>query len=304
MAGQSRRWRWVGGGLLAALGLIGCSKSPPPAVAVIPDTPATTPAAPEAPTAPTTPTGPAVPLDPKLHQPFELATVTEFPNSGFIQLPPDQTLTGKSTGKLHDEVAAAWNDIHFATPDGRPIGYTATLDTELGPVELEFLPELAPNHVRNFLALARCGYYDGLVFERIVRQQSNTGDGAKVELIEAGCPLGTGEPGIGHLGYCLKAEFNEGVKHAPGVVGACHEDGPDTAGTRFYIALTPAPVLDGSFTVFARVKSGLEVASKIAQQPVRRDTPAGTGERPEKPVVIRKVTVQAHEGTTPAAKNG
>jgi cyclophilin family peptidyl-prolyl cis-trans isomerase len=299
MAGSSRLWRSLGAGLVAAGALAGCSrKSEPPAVTVSPD-----PAKPAAAaTDPTTPAGPAVPLDARLHQPFEVAAVTEF-NAGFIQLPPDLTMTGKATGKLHDQVAAAWNDIRFATPDGRPIAYTATLDTDLGSIELEFLPEIAPNHVRNFITLARCGYYDGLVFERIVRQQSNTGDGSTVELIEGGCPLGTGEPGIGHLGYTLKPEFSEAVKHGPGIVGACHEDQPDTAGTRFYVSLGPAPALDGNYTVFARVKSGLEVAGKISQQPVRRDTPGGDGERPEKPVVIRKVTVIAHEGTAPAARN-
>jgi cyclophilin family peptidyl-prolyl cis-trans isomerase len=302
MAGTSRLWRWVGGaGLVTAVGLTGCGPKSAPGVAGAPGSGAQAPAAGQS--TQTAAPGPAVPLDARLHQPFEVATLTEFSNPGFIQLPPDLTMTGKATGKLHDSVAASWNDIRFATPDGRPINYTATLDTELGPIELEFLPELAPNHVRNFLALARCGFYDGLVFERVVRQQSDAGDGSKVELIEGGCPLGTGEPGYGHLGYCLKPEFSDAAKHAPGVVGACHEDQPDTAGTRFYIALSPAPALDGNFTVFARVRSGLEVAGKIAQQPVRRDAPGGDGERPEKPVVIRKVTVQAQEGAAPAGKN-
>src|SRR5262249_12172122 len=148
------------------------------------------------------------------------------------QPPPDRTLNGLSTGKLRVEVQRQWERIAFTTPAGKKLAYSATLDTEVGAVTLALLPEIAPNHVRNFIALARAGYYDGLVFEQVIQQEGEGGPEAKLELVEAGCPLGTGEPGIGHLGYWLKPEFNESVKHEAGTVGACLSGGEDTAACR------------------------------------------------------------------------
>src|SRR5207244_7503839 len=136
---------------------------------------------------------------------------------------------------------------------------------EDGSLTLALLPNVAPNHVRNFVALARAGYYDGLLFEHVIQQEGD-GPDARLELVEAGCPLGTGEAGIGHLGYWLPPEFSDKVKHEEGTVGACRADDPDTAGCRFYITLSKAPVMDGNFTVFGRVTSGLDVVRRIAQR--------------------------------------
>jgi peptidyl-prolyl cis-trans isomerase B (cyclophilin B) len=206
------------------------------------------------------------------------------------QPPPDRTLTGLSTGKLREEVLRRWGQVRLTGPSGKPMAFTATLDTDFGPVVIELRPDIAPNHVRNFVALAEAHYYDGLHVERIIQQQSEGGDDAKLELVEAGCPLGTGEPGIGHLGYWLKPEFNDKVTHEPGTVGACRDAAPDSAACRFYITLSKAPVMDGNFTVFGKVTRGLEAVHTIAQQPRAEGSPS-----PEKPVVIRKVTIQTRE---------
>ncbi len=268
---------WLGVLLLAA----GCAKTQEPAHTSPGDQPvadATTPA-----TAPE----PDVPLDPRLHQSFADATLAE-PPAGDLR-PPETTLAGKSVGKLYGEVVKLWDAIHFATSHGKPITYKAVIDTEMGTIEISLRPDLAPNHVRSFVALAKAGYFDGLVFERTVHEE---GPDAKLELIEAGCPLGTGELGYGSIGYWLKPEFNPAL-HEDGTVGAFHGEESDTSACRFYITLSPAPFMNEHYTVFGKVTQGLDVARKILSLPVRNDTPEG--DRPLKPVVIRKVTIQASE---------
>jgi cyclophilin family peptidyl-prolyl cis-trans isomerase len=217
--------------------------------------------------------------------------------------PPATTSAGKSVGTLYDQVTKAWDGIHFATPEGKRIVYHAHLDTELGNIELELRSDWAPNHVRNFIALAQAGYYDGLVFSRIVNQASKQ-SGDKVELIEGGSPQGVSETDQDGIGYWLKDEFNAKLPHEEGAVGASHGDEADTAACKFYIMLNKAPRLDGNYTLFARVTQGLDVARKISQQPVKKDEDASASEdqdliggdyRPMKPVVIRKVTIEAKE---------
>src|SRR5205807_10337779 len=141
------------------------------------------------------------------------------------------------------------------------------LETDLGLIEIELKPDIAPNHVRNFVALARAGYYDGLSFERIYRAESRGDAGATLEEIEAGCPLGTGDTAGGSIGYWLNPEFAAKVSHVEGTVGACRGDAEDSAACRFYITLCKAPNLDGDFTVFGQVTAGLDVARKIFAGP-------------------------------------
>lgn len=232
-----------------------------------------------------TPDAPAL-----LNQSFAEATRSDPPSNW--HRPPDVTITGKSVGKLYTEVVGLWESIRFVTESGKRMTYVATLETELGPIQITFLPEVAPNHVRNFVALAKVGFYDGLVFQRTIHEKPE--DQPELELIEAGCPLGTGEIGHGSIGYWLKPEFNTEA-HIEGTVGACHGEEVDTAGCKFYITLTKAPYLDKNFTVFGRVTGGLDVARRIAALPVRNDAEFPEGDRPEKPVVIRRVVIQPSE---------
>lgn len=273
---------------------IGCNKAP---VAKGPSDPASVASSAQAPPALSIANVPNAPANTvsteKMHQSFEQACTIEFSADSGQQLPPDRTIAGKPTAQLNDAVYRAWPEIRFLTPAGKPITYVATLHTDLGPIEMVMLPEIAPNHARNFIALARSGYYNGLLFERIIHQTTEDGAG-NLDLVEAGCPLGTGEAGLGHIGYWVKPEFSATVKHAPGLVGALHDADPNTAGCRFYVTLTPAPVLDGHFTIFAKVTQGLDVVRKIAAQPTR--TAPGEEGRPERPVVIRSVSIATHEG--------
>jgi cyclophilin family peptidyl-prolyl cis-trans isomerase len=204
--------------------------------------------------------------------------------------------------KIYKEVLRLWDTIRFVAADGRRIEYSATIETDLGDIEIALRPDLAPNHVRNFVALARAGYYEELFFDRIRHEEAEVDQGQMqvLDSIEAGCPLGTGEPGNGSIGYWLKPELppaDAKVSHEPGTVGACHGEEADTAACRFYITLCDAPFLDGNFTVFGKVTRGLDVARKIAEQPIILDDQDAEGShRPEKPIKIKRVTIH----TSPA----
>lgn len=92
-----------------------------------------------------------------------------------------------------------------------------------------------------------------------------------LELIEGGCPLGTGDAGCGSIGYWMKPEFSPTI-HTEGTVGAFHdEEQPDTAACKFYITLSKAPVMDGEYTVFGKVVTGIAAARRILEQPTRDD---------------------------------
>lgn len=196
--------------------------------------------------------------------------------------PPERTSSGLLTVGLRRGVERMWNDIDFTSPAGNLVSYDAVLDTNYGVIVVELRPDLAPNHVRNFIALARAGFYHGLEFERVGRA---TPSGTAISRIELGCPFGLSESVPGHLGYCLKSEISPGETHLAGTVGTCRDEGPDTAGCRFYITLGRSPEMDGMTTVFGRVVLGLDTARTIGGE-LRKDRP-----RP----VIRTMTIQARE---------
>ena len=117
-------------------------------------------------------------------------------------------------------------------------------------IDIEFYPGDAPKTVENFVTLARKGFYDGLTFHRVQ-------PGA---VVHGGDPKGDGSGGPG---YTIKAEFNK-QKHERGAVAMARLVSPDTAGSQFYITLTSARELDGQYTVFGKVTSGMDVVDKIA----------------------------------------
>lgn len=296
------KWRiCVGLGALAALvGMAGCNDAGRTQIGEKP-TNASPPVA-SIPNGAAPPSGIAANLDPKLHQPFEQACITEIDANVGVDLPPAQTLSGKNTGGLNDQIHKIWDTIKFVAADGKPITYVAELhlvagDQDLGTIEILMRPDIAPNHVRNFVALATLEYYDGLRFDRIVRQ-SGAGENDttnKLLLLEAGSPTEDADPASSHLGYWLKPEFNETAKHEEGSVGAClleSDDNIETAAVRFYLSLTPAPAMDGNFTIFGKVNKGLEVAKRLAELPVHSSQPGPDDGKPVKPIVIKKVHIR------------
>ncbi|MES2201511.1 MAG: peptidylprolyl isomerase [candidate division FCPU426 bacterium] len=120
-----------------------------------------------------------------------------------------------------------------------------------GLIEMELYPDTAPQHVASFLDLIGKGFYDGLVFHRVVPGF----------VVQGGCPKGTG---TGGPGYQIKAEFNE-RPHLSGTLAMARSSDPDSAGSQFYICLAPQPGLDGEYTVFGQVTKGFELVQEIRQ---------------------------------------
>ena len=133
---------------------------------------------------------------------------------------------------------------------GKKVKQTAVITMEKGgEINIEFFPEDAPKTVENFVTLAKKGFYDGVTFHRV---EPNF-------VVQGGDPKGNG---TGGPGYTIKDEFNK-EKHVRGVVAMARTQTPNSAGSQFYITLAPAHFLDGQYTVFGRVTSGMEVVDKI-----------------------------------------
>src|SRR5947209_18524723 len=150
--------------------------------------------------------------------------------------------------------------------------YTATMETTLGTINIEFYPALAPNHVNSFVFLAREGFYDGVIFHRVIPGF----------MIQGGDPTGTGSGGPG---YRVKQEFNP-TPHKRGILSMARTNDPNSAGSQFFIMHADSPFLDNQYTVFGNVTSGIEVVDKIVTQP--RDS----SDRPKNPAKINKVTIE------------
>ncbi len=120
-----------------------------------------------------------------------------------------------------------------------------------GEIRLEFFPEDAPKTVENFVTLAKKGFYNGLNFHRVVPDF----------VVQGGCPKGNG---TGGPGYTVKAEFNK-QKHVRGTLAMARSQDPDSAGSQFYICYGNTPHLDGQYTVFGKVVSGMELVDRIKQ---------------------------------------
>jgi peptidyl-prolyl cis-trans isomerase B (cyclophilin B) len=150
----------------------------------------------------------------------------------------------------------------------------ATMHTNHGPIELELFDGEAPKTVDNFLKLSRDGYYDGLIFHRVIKDF----------MVQGGCPHGTG---TGGPGYEFEDEFND-HKVVRGALAMANR-GPNTNGSQFFIVTTDAaPWLDGKHTVFGQVSAGMEAVDSI------EGADTGAQDRPVEDAVIERVEV--HEG--------
>ncbi len=152
------------------------------------------------------------------------------------------------------------------TPPEELKKYRATLETSLGNIMLEFFPELAPNHVRNFLRLAQAGFYDGTAFHRVVP-----------DFVMQGGILSTRQPPLPDFRYRdlvrrLKPEFNE-TRHVKGILSMARSEEPDSAETSFFICLGDATSLDKEYTAFGKVVDGMDVVDKFQKVAVDGETP-------------------------------
>ena len=150
-----------------------------------------------------------------------------------------------------------------------------------GIIKAELFPSNAPNTVNNFISLVKKGFYDGLIFHRVISGF----------MIQGGCPEGTG---MGGPGYTIKGEFNHNgyennLRHTPGVLSMARTSLPNTAGSQYFIMHAPAPYLDGEYASFGKVISGMDVVNAIAETPTdRRDRPLADQR-------MKKVTVETFD---------
>jgi peptidyl-prolyl cis-trans isomerase B (cyclophilin B) len=156
---------------------------------------------------------------------------------------------------------------------------TAVIETKFGEIEIEFLRDKAPGHVKNFLDLAKKGFYDGTTFHRVIPGF----------MIQGGCPntkdasKGKGAHGTGGPGYNVNAEFND-TSHKRGIVSMARAQDPNSAGSQFFIVVADSNFLDKQYTAFGKVVRGLEVADKIVSAP--RDGRDNPNERVEMKVRV------------------
>ena len=154
-----------------------------------------------------------------------------------------------------------------------------TIEMENGDViKAELYPEKAPNTVNNFISLVKKGYYDGLIFHRVIRGF----------MIQGGCPQGTG---MGGPGYSIRGEFAQNgfandLKHTEGVLSMARAMHPDSAGSQFFIMHKAAPHLDGAYAAFGKVTEGMDAVNRIAE--VRTDY----SDRPMKEQKMKRMTVE------------
>ena len=153
-----------------------------------------------------------------------------------------------------------------------------TFEMENGDViKAELYPEIAPNTVNNFISLVKKGFYDGLIFHRVIPGF----------MIQGGDPLGKGlgGPGYGIKGEFLQNGFKNELKHSRGVLSMARAGDPNSAGSQFFIMHDDAPHLDGGYAAFGKVIEGIEAVDRICD--VRTDW----NDKPRIPQVMKKVTV-------------
>ena len=157
---------------------------------------------------------------------------------------------------------------------------------ETGVIKAELYPEIAPNSVNNFISLIQKGYYDGLIFHRVIAGF----------MIQGGCPEGSG---MGGPGYSIKGEFSKNgfkndLKHDRGVLSMARAMSPDSAGSQFFLMHETSPHLDGQYAAFGKVIEGMDVVDAIAE------TKCDWNDRPKSKQVMKKVTVDTFGVAYPA----
>ena len=153
-----------------------------------------------------------------------------------------------------------------------------TFEMENGDImKAELYPEIAPNTVNNFISLVQNGFYDGLIFHRVIRGF----------MIQGGCPDGTG---MGGPGSTIKGEFSQNgfandLRHTEGVLSMARAMHPDSAGSQFFIMHKNSPHLDGAYAAFGKITEGMDIVNKIAE------TATDYSDRPLEEQKMKKVTV-------------
>jgi peptidyl-prolyl cis-trans isomerase B (cyclophilin B) len=159
----------------------------------------------------------------------------------------------------------------------------AVIETKFGEIEIEFFGDKAPGHVKNFLDLARKGFYDGSTFHRVIPGFMIQGGDPNTKDVKAS----RGVHGTGGPGYTIAAEFND-TTHKRGVVSMARAQDPNSAGSQFFICVADSTFLDRQYSAFGRVVRGLDVADRIVSAP--RDGRDNPNERIDMKVRVVELT--------------
>lgn len=174
--------------------------------------------------------------------------------------------------------AASLADVEKAAGKPVKVGQTVTIETSKGKVTIALFPEAAPKTVANFVALAKQGFYDGTTFHRVIPGFVAQGGDPLSKTLKPGDP----QIGTGGAEKTLEDEHGNGLKHLRGSVAMAHSSAPNSASSQFYICYDAIPHLDGGYTIFGQVTSGMDAVDKL--NPTEAD--------PAHPDKMVRVTVQ------------
>jgi cyclophilin family peptidyl-prolyl cis-trans isomerase len=181
-------------------------------------------------------------------------------------------------GKLNNVNLNISDKGYFSMSDSITV---AIIKTNMGTIEIELFADQTPKTVENFVGLAEKGYYEGVIFHRVIKDF----------MLQAGDPTGTGRGGASFWGGKFEDEFVSDLKHdTPGILSMANA-GPNTNGSQFFITLVATPWLDGKHTVFGKVINGMDVVNAIGE------VKTAAGDKPINEVVMEEVTIEKRAGT-------
>ena len=201
---------------------------------------------------------------------------TAAPTSAPVVQPTPRTSSSGSASSSSQGQPGGGSSKKYDAPPQMTIdpasGYSATIKTNKGNIVIELFPASAPKTVNNFVFLANDGYYNGIIFHRVIPNF----------MIQGGDPTGTGTSGPG---YKFEDEIDTAfVFDKPGILAMANA-GPNTNGSQFFITTVPTPFLNGNHTIFGKVVQGQDVADGIS------NVPRGPSDKPNEPVVIRGIEI-------------
>jgi cyclophilin family peptidyl-prolyl cis-trans isomerase len=226
-----------------------------------------------------------------------LAACTQNGGGDGAATPANDTAVATSTTETNTTTTASDTAATAAAPAAeqeKPMSdyenKVAEIHTSAGEIDVRFYPDVAPNHVRNFIDLAQKGFYNGTKFHRVIPGF----------MIQGGDPNTiSGDPstwGTGGSPSNVKAEFNS-ISHKRGIVSMARSQDPNSASSQFFIVVADSTFLDNQYTVFGQVTKGMDVADKIVS------APKGAQDRPNSPIAITSVVVrdarEDEKGPTP-----
>ncbi len=195
----------------------------------------------------------------------------------------DTSVTATSSAETSAPPAAASPEPATKAKENRPMtdykDKVAELHTTIGEIDIRFFPDVAPNHVKNFIDLAQKGFYDGTKFHRVIPGFMVQGGDPNTKTAD------TSSWGVGGSGKNVSAEFSP-ISHKRGIVSMARAQDPNSASSQFFIVVKDSTFLDRQYTVFGQVTKGMDVADKIVS------APRNASDRPNNPTTITKVVIR------------